>query len=281
MVSVIKKIRIGLALFVVTGCGGKETPPPSAKVDRGDIDIVVSLGGTVRPKKQTMILMPYTGYLRKLFVEVGMQVKKGDPLVAFSTSLAEDAPYPLRAAYPGMVTQLLKSEGDYVSHGAQAESKILKYEDRSEMFVEMDAPEADIAKIKIGQNAKIRINSLPGKTFTGKVVEIFQSAREADNSWDRKGGSFPVSVRIDQDSDELKTGLSSVVEIQIQSKPKVLRLAQEFVKKSGGKFNVTLKKEKRQLEIQAGLRNESFIEILSGLSEGDEVTFPFSESASP
>jgi biotin carboxyl carrier protein len=134
MKSVIRTFLLLLGFLALgglgNGCTDKTANQPSIKVELGEVEQVVALSGTVKPERETMILVPYSGYVRKLYVKVGSLVAKGDPLVAFSTSIAEEAPFPLRAAYPGVVSQVLKGEGDYVVQGG-AESKVLKYEDKS------------------------------------------------------------------------------------------------------------------------------------------------------
>lgn len=266
------------ALFV--GCSGKSPEQPSFKVEKGEVVQIVALSGTVKPERETMILVPYSGYVRRLFVKVGSIVAKGDPLVAFSTSIAEDAPFPLRAAYAGVVSQVLKSEGDYVVQGG-SESKVLKYEDKTGMYIESDVPESDIAKIKVDQPARIRINALQGKEFRGTILQIFQSAREADNSWDRKGGTFPIRIKILNPTADVMTGLSGVVEIRIAERPMVLRIPQEYLKRDEtGSFVVQLKKSKSLQKVEVGLKSESFVEIISGINLGDEILYPLADSSS-
>jgi len=283
MKSVIRTFLLLLGFLALgglgNGCTDKTANQPSIKVELGEVEQVVALSGTVKPERETMILVPYSGYVRKLYVKVGSLVAKGDPLVAFSTSIAEEAPFPLRAAYPGVVSQVLKGEGDYVVQGG-AESKVLKYEDKSGMYIESDVPESDIAKIKVDQSARIRINALQGKEFKGTILQIFQSAREPDNSWDRKGGTFPIRIKILDPTAEVMNGLSSVVEIRIAEKQNVLRVPQEYLKRDGAGFAVQLKKNKEFQKVEVGLKSESFVELLKGVSLGDEILYPMPESGS-
>ncbi|MBK7889385.1 MAG: efflux RND transporter periplasmic adaptor subunit [Bdellovibrionales bacterium] len=280
MKSVVKFFVLALVLIAGVACGKKDKAVPSAKVDKGDVEQIVALSGTVRPKRDTVIPAPYTGYLRKIYVSVGSKVKKGDPLVSFTANLNEDeAAYPIRAAYTGLVSQVLKSEGDYLVQNT-TEAKILKLEDRSEMFVESDVPESDIGKVKMGQQATIRLNALPGKTYKGEILQIFQAARDPENSWDRKGGAFPIRVRITDPTEEIKSGLSGILEIQVASKQGVLRLPQEQVHREAGKYFVFLKESGDKREVTLGLRSEMFVEILSGLKLGDEVIFPMGKDES-
>jgi multidrug efflux pump subunit AcrA (membrane-fusion protein) len=268
------------SVLVLAGCFSKGTKDPSVQVGKGDVSQIVALSGTVKPLKETMISIPYSGYLRRLYVEVGKKVRKGDPLVAFSqnvTNVGGEDLYPLRAAYDGIVSQILKSEGDYIVQGG-ADARVLKYEDRSAMFIDSDVPESEIAKIRLQQNARVRLNAVPGREFQGKIVQIFQAAREAENSWDRKGGSFPVRIQITDPSIEVMTGLSAVVEILVAERKGVVRIPQEYLDRKGPDFVVYRKAGGDDVKVEVGLKSESFVEITSGLNEGETIYYPKSQS---
>lgn len=264
--------------IVLSGCTPEKRKTPTAKVERGDVEVTVTLSGAVKPFRSTVLAAPYTGYLRKLYVKVGDRVKQGDPLIGFSANLSnQEQIFPIRAAYPGLISQVLKLDGDYIS-STGTDSKILKLEDTSSLYIESEVPEADIAKIKQQQKAVIRINALPEQTFEGDIVQIFLSARDTENSWERKGGTFPVRIKIKNPTDELKTGLSAIVEIVVNSRPNVLRLPQEYVLREHGKSYVVLAKNNQRQEVELGLRSDFHVEIIKGLNEGEEVLFPMSES---
>lgn len=272
----------GLLLVVATGCsgdgkGGRSRGGATAKAEVGNVEVTVTLSGTVKPFRSTIISAPYTGYIRKLYVDVGDRVKKGDPLVAFSPNLLDSEPvYPIRAAYPGLVSQVMKLDGDYVVQSS-SDAKVLKLEDISSLYIESEVPEADIAKIKDQQKAVIRVNALPDRQFTGDIVQIFLSARDTDNAWDRKGGTFPIRIKIKDPVPELKTGLSAIVEIVVESRADVLRLPQEFVAREKGKYYVVRAGGKERVPVELGLRSDAFVEVQKGLKPGDEVLFPSAE----
>jgi multidrug efflux pump subunit AcrA (membrane-fusion protein) len=64
--------------------------------------------------------------------------------------------------------------------------------------------------------------------------------------------------------------MSGVVDVEIEKKSGVLRVPHEFVRKRGDEIFVVLKNGKER-PIQVGLQNEEYFEIVSGLSEGEEV----------
>lgn len=264
--------------IALAGCSEEKRKTPSAKVERGDVQVTVTLSGGVKPFRSTVLSAPYTGYLRKLYVKIGDRVKQGDPLIGFSANLSDQEQiFPIRAAYPGLISQVMKLDGDYIT-STGTDAKILKLEDTSSLYIESEVPEADIAKIKDQQKAVIRINALPDQTFEGDIVQIFLSARDTDNPWERKGGTFPIRIKINNPTAELKTGLTAIVEIVVNSRPKVLRLPQEYVLREKGKSYVVRAKNQERQEVELGLRSDFHVEITKGLNEGDEVLFPMSDT---
>jgi multidrug efflux pump subunit AcrA (membrane-fusion protein) len=142
----------------------------------------VTISGQIWPRKRFDIRPPFNAYIIKLYVKVGDHLKYHDPIITFSPSLSlGETNFPLRAGFDGVVTQVLRSEGEYVTEAGD-QNLILRVEDLSELSVLGSVPELDIAKIKLGQEALIRVSSLVGETFTGHITEIGLSARNKDNS---------------------------------------------------------------------------------------------------
>jgi multidrug efflux pump subunit AcrA (membrane-fusion protein) len=71
--------------------------------------------------------------------------------------------------------------------------------------------------------------------------------------------------------EQLKPGMSTVLDIIPAKKSDILTVPHEYIDKQGEKYFVTTK-DGAQKEIQVGMQNESIVEIISGLKEGDEIT---------
>ena len=81
----------------------------------------------------------------------------------------------------GIVTRRNIEEGETVVVGTMnnAGTVLLTIADMSVIEAEVEVDETDIPSVKIGQKAKITIDAIPGKTFTGKVTEIGNSPIQA------------------------------------------------------------------------------------------------------
>jgi multidrug efflux pump subunit AcrA (membrane-fusion protein) len=235
-------------------------------VKRQDLSQRVNVSGAVAPNRTVTFVPPYEGYVRKIYVKLGQTVKAGDPVVKITPG-ADDEAFPLRAPFDGVVVQVMRTEGQYVSKNK--DDAIVRVDDISKLNVESDAPELDYAKLKVGQDVIIKASAIMSRTYKGKITEIAQAARGQDR-WERSKVEFPIKVAIVDHDDKLKPGMSVVIDVITEQAPAALTLRHEFIRKEGDNYVVTMANgEKRQIKV--GLRNEEAFEVTEGLKEGDQV----------
>ncbi|MFC4808688.1 efflux RND transporter periplasmic adaptor subunit [Paenibacillus sp. GCM10023250] len=134
----------------------------------------------------------------------------------------------ITAPIDGTVTTLNVAEGDSLNPSAEL-MDIANYA-KLEMVVGID--ELDIAKVKKGQTARISVEALSDKTYTGKVVKI------ADEGTSSNGvASFDVTVALDK-ADGLKSGMSAEASIEVEKKDNALMLPIDAVQSLGGRYMV-------------------------------------------
>jgi len=150
--------------------------------------------------------------------------------------------------------------------------RIIDIPDTSKMKVEIKVHETWIDKIEPNQPAKITIAAFPDKTFTGKVLKKAPLA-DAKGSWEPDVKVYTTDVSIEGTHDFIKTGMTGKVEVTIDELHDVLYVPiQSVVTEEDKKVCYVMKNnspEKRQVEI--GLFNDDFVEIKSGLTEGEKV----------
>lgn len=245
-----------------------DAAPRAGTVTRESFVQRITVTGYVVPRRRTMVTSPYTGYIKKLWVQVGDDVKVGAPLVSITQSLLGDADpaYPLRAAFAGRVVQVLLSDGESV----EQKQKIVRIDDLSRLSVVTDIPETDIGKLKLGQEAVVTPNSAFGREFTGKVKEISLAAKESEDWRVNSRVEFPVQIELNEVHAELRPGMSASVEVIVFKKESALTLRHEFVQRAGGRYFAVLEDGEKR-EIKVGMRSENVFEILEGVKEGDRV----------
>lgn len=137
-------------------------------------------------------------------------------------------------------------------------------------FAEVD--EADIAKVAIGQQAKITLNAYGDLVFQGKVSEILQETKTTSN------GATVIIVKILLDDQSVKNiaGLNGQVNIVTQEKDNVLSIPLDALQNDNTVFVKTSQGLKRQ-KVEVGFKSDTEAEIIRGLKEGDQiVTNPLS-----
>jgi HlyD family secretion protein len=144
--------------------------------------------------------------------------------------------------------------------------------DVNEVYVDGKVDEADIAHVYMGQVARIKVESFRDRTFNGKVTKISPMGVEKDNVT-----TFEVRVSINNPGGELKALMTANAEILLDEHKGVLTVPENAVSYDNQKnasVQVPDRKQKdgmRKVPVTVGLSNGSVTEIVSGLSEGEQV----------
>lgn len=171
----------------------------------------------------------------------------------------------ITAPFSGVITEVNVKEGDVVASGSPIAFLLV---DPGKVEMNIDVDEVDIAEVKVGQKATITLDSLPGKEFSGKVVDISPVGKE------EKGVvSYKAKVKIENPSEELKGGMSGVAEIITERKENVLLIPNRAVRFEKGKsiVKVLVNEKIKEREITIGEQSEEWTEVKKGLKEGDKV----------
>ena len=256
-------------------CSRNKDKSRIGKVTRKDLSQRITVSGVVTSNMKSEIQASYAGYIRKIFVKLGQNVKKNDPLVLITQTLDSGGEqFPIRAPFDGVVVQINRAEGEYVEVGAAAGiagRPIVRVDDITRLFISADVPEVDFPKIKIGQEVNIRVSPILDQTYLGTVREMALAANE-DKSGYRYNEKIEFNVRIEITNKDqaIKPGMSAMVDIIPEKRVGTLTLGHEYVYENENKHYVILENGNR-VDLKIGLQNEDDIEILEGLKEGDTV----------
>lgn len=134
--------------------------------------------------------------------------------------------------------------------------------------------ESLVSRISRGLKANVTIDAVPGRTFEGEVINIGIVA--SDGGWrDPNNREYDVKILLDCDGNEynLKPSMRCEAEIIIESVEDALAIPVTALFTEGSTNYVYLEqggRYKRQA-VTYGSRSETYVEIASGLSEGDRV----------
>lgn len=144
--------------------------------------------------------------------------------------------------------------------------------DTHEVYVKGKVDESDISKVYLGQPARIKVQSFPDRTFSGKVTKIAPLGVEKDNVT-----TFEVQISIDNPGGELKANMTANAEVVLEEHKHVLTVPEQAVLyDKDRKASVWVpdphgKDGHRVVSVKTGLSNGSRVEITSGLKAGDAV----------
>ncbi len=131
----------------------------------------------------------------------------------------------LLAPFDGIVTRRNIEEGENVVVGTMnnAGTQLVTIADMSIIEAEVEVDETEIPSVQIGQVAKITIDALPDRSFTGKVTEIGNSPiQTAAAQAGQQATNFKVTVTIDGQIPEVRPGFTCSAEITTATRAQVL-----------------------------------------------------------
>lgn len=213
----------------------------------------------------------------------------------------------------GIVTELNAEVGEIVMIGTMNNpgTVIMTISDLSEIEVEVEVDETDIANVKLQQEAKIEIDAFPDTAYKGKVTEIGNTAQISGYATQEQVTNFMVKVLLVEEVPGIKPGMSASVDITTDRREGVLKAPigcmvmrkldsdslkkeEEKTKESEAKAADTIEeKEDEEAEedeetevegvfvvednratfvpVETGISDEQNIEIVSGIEEKDEI----------
>jgi len=206
------------------------------------------------------------------------------------------------APMSGTVSMLLVELGERVAGtGMMAGTDMLRIADLSRMEAQVEVNENDIPRVKLGDTATIEIDAYTDHKFKGVVTEIASSAKTTGVSADQVT-NFDVNILVlpasyetlvtSHNQNPLRPGMSATVDIRTEIREGIISVPIQSVTTRTDTTVVVrnLSDEKirtlvfitdgeRALakDVITGIQDNSYIEIISGVAEGDRViSAPFS-----
>ncbi len=137
--------------------------------------------------------------------------------------------------------------------------------------------ELDVRQVQIGQIVRLSLDALPDADITGQVTKVSPTARDV-------GGVVAYEVEIVPESTDaqLRAGMSATAIITTAQVDNILRVPNRFIqldRESGRAFVQKIINDVPSLqEVEMGLRNDRFTQILAGLSDEDQIALIRSSS---
>ncbi|MBN2316795.1 MAG: efflux RND transporter periplasmic adaptor subunit [Sedimentisphaerales bacterium] len=159
--------------------------------------------------------------------------------------------------------------GDMVRKG----QKIFTIPNSDLMGVELRVHEASVNMVDPGQRVEITVEAFPDLVFYGKVISV-APLPDPQHGWLDPGVKvYTTQVSIDGKHDVLKPGMSAKVKIFVEQLDDVKIVPVQVVaNRSGKKVSYVVNgDEVEEREVQTGLFNDTYVEVIDGLEAGEKV----------
>ena len=270
-------------------------------------NFVSSMEATFEPKLETTMKadISSTVEIQKLLVKEGDYVTKGTPIFSIESKSADKLlrtykdsldkaqeslesaksklestqdtydNYTVTAPISGKVIKKTVKVGDKISKSTTGNTVLAVIYDMSNYTFEMLVDELDVKSVKAGQSVNITADAVSGKTFSGTVTNV-----SLQSSTSNGVTNYPVTVTLNDGLDELLPGMNVDGVIILDEAKDVIAIPADslmrgntvYVKDDSVKEKIgNVPAGFRSVEVSAGLISKDYVEIKSGLTEGEEV----------
>ncbi len=186
--------------------------------------------------------------------------------------------YTITSPVDGKVITKTYKVGDKVGGGNNSSATTLAViYDMSEYVFEMSVDELDVLNVQVGQSVRVEADAFEDEEFSGRVTNVSMVSSASNGV-----STYPVTVTLD-DTYELLPGMNVDGYIVLAESENTLVVPSDALMRGN---QVYVRDESvteavgvvpagfRAVDVETGLTNEDYVEILSGLNEGDEVYVP-------
>src|SRR5262245_585906 len=204
-----------------------------------------------------------------LVAQARAAVERAEEELANSTIKA-----PIRATVLTRDVEMGSPVSSILNLGANA-TLVMTLGNIEQVFVRGKVDEADIGHVRLGQPARIRVETFKDKIFNGKVTQISPMGVEKDNVT-----NFEVKVSIDNPGKALKANMTANAEIVLEELANSLIVPEAAVTYDSQKHAFVdvvspgAKGGRRKTPVKLGVGNGTKIQVLDGVKEGDKVILP-------
>ncbi|MDL2220454.1 biotin/lipoyl-binding protein [Eubacteriales bacterium OttesenSCG-928-N14] len=201
---------------------------------------------------------------------------------ALANIIAND--YVLTAQTPGTILEVMVTAGSSTGSSSESSSNggfgggssssspvsVFSVSSDEKMVLSVSIDELDILDLSLGQQAIVTLDASTSKVYTGQITRISKGTSS--------GGVSKYTVEITLQRDEaMRSGMNASATINTSEANDVLTIPVSAVQEFGQRVFVYTEKNGDELsgevEIETGVSNGIFVEVISGLNEGDTVYY--------
>ena len=265
--------------------------------------------GTFTYKEEETVTTEVSGEVAAIRVSEGDQVSTGQTLIVLTSDdlddqiqSAQDSLRNAEISYENQTEQLedytitapitgtIVDKNYNAGETSESNQVLCTIYDLSYLTMTLSVDELDIANIAVGQSVTIVADAVEDTTYTGVVTKVSVAGTSSGSAT-----TYPVTIRIDE-TDGLLPGMSVDATIELASAENVLAIPSAALNRgntvlvtadSPSAVNGTLVESTTEggedyysVEVTIGVNGDDYIEITSGLQEGDTVAYIPTSSSS-
>ena len=176
----------------------------------------------------------------------------------------------LLAPFAGYVSQRNLDSGAAVSAQSAgtntASVGILTIQDIQTVKAQIEVPERNIARVKVGSAVRLAVDPYEGETFTGSVARVVHNL-------DPRTRTMGIEVEIPNPTGRLKPGMFARVEVLVETRHRALTIPAEALRLGEARPSVMLVREGvvETVPVELGAADTRGVEVRKGLGEQDQV----------
>jgi macrolide-specific efflux system membrane fusion protein len=253
------------------------------RAETGDIRQVVNTTGVVEPQNRLEIKPTINGRIERIMVSEGDRVRKGDVVALMSSTeraalidAAQSQDEETREYWENVYKQtpiMSPIDGQIIVRAVEpgqtvtVSDTVLVVSDRLIFKAQFD--ETDVGRVRLGQKARITLDAYPDVDIPATVDHIAYESELVNNVT-----IYDVDVLPRDVPEFLRSGMSANIEVVEQERTAVLLVPADALDYEGGSAFVQVRGANGTIEkrtILTGLSNDKDIEVVSGLSVGDNL----------
>jgi multidrug efflux pump subunit AcrA (membrane-fusion protein) len=241
-------------------------PVAIQEVKSGDLELILSFVGDIKGEDQVTVYSEATGRLSRYLVEEGTWVKKDQVIALVDRAVTgmEFEEAKVKSPLSGTVGRLYLDKGSTI--GLETPVALIARMDR--VKVEFSIPEKDMVKVSKGQQARIRVDAYPDRTFNGKVTRLSPVV-------DPITRSAYAEVTLSNPDHKLKPGMFAEIDIVVVSSKGAVVVPKDAILEepnSGSSFVfVVAGGSAMKKVVETGISQQGLVEVKSGLTFGEKM----------
>jgi membrane fusion protein, heavy metal efflux system len=169
----------------------------------------------------------------------------------------------VKAPFPGVVIKYTVSPGEVVD----STSDLMTIADLSTVWLQADVYEKDIASVRVGQQARITVDSYPGTIFLGRITYI-------SDFLDPKTRTSRVRCEVPNSDGRLKLDMFATIQLPTPSTRTAVMVPTDAIQMFDNQpavFTPAGQNRYQRRNVRLGSQADGWIEIIAGLGENDLV----------